>query len=136
MFVETVAKEDQTFDIDANMTLDALFGVDEDVVEGDSSKNTSQKEQPGTPNTNAHGNTGTGSAEGQLFTPPHLTVSTSGTGDAFSGGVDAGLESPAERIALTPVRKLPPGSGMRKVRRAAITLHFILSYRLLFFCGR
>lgn len=89
--------------IDANMTLDALFGLedDEERVEESSTK-VSQKEVPSTP---------TPSAGEALFTPPPLSVSV--LGDSFTGGVDA-LESPAERIALTPVRKLPPGSGMRK----------------------
>lgn len=112
VFVETVAKEDQVFSIDANMTLDALFGVDdEEVTEGTSSKPGSQKEQLLSPLTG-------GAAEG-LFTPPNPNNSFGDNG--LSGGADAGLESPAERIALTPVRKLPPGSGMRKVRHS----HFL-----------
>ena len=38
-----------------------------------------------------------------------------GLGTPGAAGAGDGAESPAERIALTPVRKLPPGSGSRKV---------------------
>lgn len=117
MFVETVAMEDNTTKnakLDVELTLDAL-GLDEEVDEVEDEvaeevvgKNTTPSPAP--------------ASSGSHVSPAAgLFVNTASPGVMLSdlylgGGLDNGMESPAERIALTPVRKLPPGSGMRKVR--------------------
>lgn len=102
VFVETVAKEDQLQtkpEGSGDMALEALFGTD------DSAKETSAKVEIGVP-----------------YSPDYNPIIAAHSPGAASqlqaDSNDTPLESPAERIALTPKSKLPPGSGMRKVRRA------------------
>lgn len=131
VFVDTVAKEDQVKPSAINdMGLDALFVFDDDDGGEESpdsptpeqtmkSGSTSEKVGNNNPATTPALTTTTATTTGSLGL--HVSISTPGppgsVGELFlGGGLDlAGLDSPAERIALTPVRKLPPGSGMRKV---------------------
>jgi len=120
--VETVATEDHNAKhtkLDVELTLDALGVEDDDDVEG-SEKSTSEAAPSPVPadKSPTNGVLGANSAVSAVSpTPAHgLFVSTaSPMGELYLGGGLDGGESPAERIALTPVRKLPPGSGMRKV---------------------
>jgi hypothetical protein len=123
VFVEAVTKEDTLLSAQegsargGDLALDALFGGEE--------KGNSTKVPAG------------GSEISALYSPDYNPIITEGhvTRPAFSpgpaasagflspvDGVSDALESPAERIALTPKSKVPPGSGMRKVNACATLL--------------
>ena len=128
MFVETVATEDhnaKNTKLDVELTLDALGVEDEDDIEG-SEKSVSAAASP-VPDKSPPGGASTSAMSAVSPAPAQgLFVSTaSPMGELYLGGGLDGGESPAERIALTPVRKLPPGSGMRKV---TIALKVIFLY--------
>ena len=156
VFVDTVAKEDKRTTVSGTATegqtisLDALFGegdgveavedVAEDGVEDDdddeigesgkgakgSSKENSNKSVPYSPDYNpVIPEEGLRAAGYSHSHSQSLGLSVSTAVDGIDG--EALEESPA-RIALTPKRKLPPGSGMRKVSKLA------LIFTELFYC--
>lgn len=115
--------------LDVELTLDALGldeeveDVEEDEVENATDSNNNDATTPQASHSSQSAEQIEKVSEKSLLVNPAagLFVNTASPGVTMGelylgGGLDNGLESPAERIALTPVRKLPPGSGMRKVR--------------------
>ena len=109
--------------LDVELTLDAL-GLDEEVeeVEDEDTEQVVGKNTPPTPAQHSSQSVEQVERAAQSHASPAAGLFVNTTSPAvmlselyLGGGLDNGMESPAERIALTPVRKLPPGSGMRKV---------------------